>query len=223
MSVNNSWLIAAIQQLKGDGIIKHDNDVAEALGYSRSILSNYLSNRVAVSKNFKDAFETKYPEIKNNVSKSTIKYRKANHVEEGTPIYELSATASKNEYSSQLPEVPAFRVTIPGYEDCNFGMHVYGHSMYPTIETGSLVLCRKVLDKSVIMYGEILKLCKLDRKKYSLYGWKHTGNVDSFLAGVDIYDLMRQNRHHSLEQTMGYLRSLGLRPNVNFGKKAPAL
>ena len=56
-----------------------------------------------------------------------------------------------------------------------------------------------------------------------MYGWKHTGNVDSFLAGVDPYDLMRQNRHHSLEQTMNYLRSMGLRPNVNFSKKAPKL
>jgi phage repressor protein C with HTH and peptisase S24 domain len=27
--------------------------------------------------------------------------------------------------------------------------------MYPTIETGSLILCRRVNDKSVIMYGEI--------------------------------------------------------------------
>lgn len=73
----------------------------------------------------------------------------------GTPIYELSATATKAEYSSQLPEVPAFHVKIPGYEDCNFGMHVYGHSMYPTIETGSLILCRRVNDKSIIMFGEI--------------------------------------------------------------------
>lgn len=72
-------------------------------------------------------------------------------------------------------------------------------------------------------HGEILKLCKLDRKKYSLYGWKHTGNVDSFLAGVDIYDLMRQNRHHSIAQTEQYLQSMGLRPNINYSNKAPKL
>lgn len=52
---------------------------------------------------------------------------------------------------------------------------------------------------------------------------KFLEDVDSFLAGVDPYDLMRQNRHHSLEQTMNYLRSMGLRPNVNFSKKAPKL
>lgn len=76
-------------------------------------------------------------------------------VEEGTPIYEVSASASQMEHINQMPEVPAFTVKIPGYEDCNFGMYVYGHSMYPTIENGSLILCRKVNDKTVIMYGEI--------------------------------------------------------------------
>lgn len=72
-------------------------------------------------------------------------------------------------------------------------------------------------------HTEILKSVGITDPNYTMYGWKHTGNVDSFLAGVDPYDLMRQNRHHSLEQTMKYLRSLGLRPNVNFSKKAPKL
>lgn len=72
-------------------------------------------------------------------------------------------------------------------------------------------------------HGEMLDIAKLDRKKYSLYGWKHTGNVDSYLAGVDIYDLMRQNRHHSIAQTEQYLQSLGLRPNINYSNKAPKL
>ena len=74
---------------------------------------------------------------------------------EGTPVYDLHATAGANDNTSQLPEVPNFHVKIPGYEDCNFGMYVYGHSMYPTVENGSLILCRKVKDKTVIMYGEI--------------------------------------------------------------------
>ena len=75
--------------------------------------------------------------------------------ETGTPVYDIHATASQIEYSSQLPEVPSFTVNIPGYEDCNFGLYHYGHSMYPTIETGSLLMCRKVNDKHIIMYGEI--------------------------------------------------------------------
>lgn len=195
-------------------------DFAARMGFSRNYLLRLMERAVLPD----DIKEKASQILKVKIEGLQLHTKgKQNLVEEGTPIYELSATATQTEYSSQLPEVPAFRVTIPGYEDCNFGMHVYGHSMYPTIETGSLVLCRKVLDKSVIMYGEILKLCKLDRKKYSLYGWKHTGNVDSFLAGVDIYDLMRQNRHHSIAQTEQYLQSMGLRPNINYSNKAPKL
>lgn len=97
----------------------------------------------------------------------------------GTPVYEIPATAGQMDHISQLPEEPTFRVSIPGYEDCNFGMYVFGHSMYPTIESGSLVLCRKIIDKGVIMYGEIYlvrtadylmvkRLQKSDRKGHVL-------------------------------------------------------
>lgn len=58
---------------------------------------------------------------------------------------------------------------------------------------------------------------------HTLYSWKHTGNCDAYRANVGIYDLMRQNRHHSLEQTLKYLRSLGLEANIEFRTKAPAL
>ena len=73
----------------------------------------------------------------------------------GTPIFDISATAGGIDNINQLPEVPSFHVKVPGYEDCNFGMYVFGHSMYPTIETGSLILCRKINNKQLIMYGEI--------------------------------------------------------------------
>lgn len=72
-------------------------------------------------------------------------------------------------------------------------------------------------------YKKIKEACGITDPNYTFYSWKHSGNVDSYLAGVDIYDLMRQNRHHSIEQTMVYLRSLGLRPNVGYSSKAPGI
>jgi peptidase S24-like protein len=129
---------------------------AERLGMSHQNLNKHLradklSNHFI--RLFKEKFkaETKVSEYKQPKSKPVV-------IEEGTPIYDISATAGGLANTSQLPEVPAFSVKIPGYEDCNFGMYVYGHSMYPTVENGSLILCRKVKDKSVIMYGEIYLL-----------------------------------------------------------------
>lgn len=90
-----------------------------------------------------------------NKSKEELEGKLLEKVGVGTPIYDLHASASQLDNISQLPEVPSFHVNVPGYEDCNFGMYVYGHSMYPTIENGSLILCKRIQDKAVILYGEI--------------------------------------------------------------------
>ena len=45
---------------------------------------------------------------------------------------------------------------------------------------------------------------------YTLYSWKHSGVVAAYNAGVDIKSIQNQCRHHSLEQTDVYLKSLGL-------------
>lgn len=71
-------------------------------------------------------------------------------------------------------------------------------------------------------HSDVLEELKFS-EGYTMYGWKHTGNIDAYNAGVDVYALMRQNRHHSLEQTIKYLRGLGLSPNIEFSTKKPAL
>src|SRR5690606_23744665 len=50
---------------------------------------------------------------------------------------------------------PAYEIDMPGFQDCDFAINVYGHSMYPTIESGMIALCRKLENKNTIMYGEI--------------------------------------------------------------------
>jgi len=45
---------------------------------------------------------------------------------------------------------------------------------------------------------------------YTMYGWKHTRNVDLYLQYKDPYKNMRFNRHKNLQTTMKYLKELGL-------------
>src|SRR5579859_5006429 len=125
-------------------------EFAAKLNMTRQNL-NYHLQKEKLDSAFKDILEKRNPEG----YRELFSKKKAAMANEGTPVYDLVATASQNENVNQLPETPAFRVSIPGYQDCNFGMYVYGHSMYPTIETGSLVLTRRVTDKRVVMYGEI--------------------------------------------------------------------
>lgn len=147
----NQWLLDDIAFLKKRGIIERDIDIVNKTGYDKSTLSNYISGRIKASRNFKEKFYEVF-------NLQTLRMQ----VSEGIPIYELRASASGIESFHDEKEIPAFSVQVPGYEDCNFGMYVYGHSMYPTIENGALILCRKITDKNIILYGEIYVIVTKD-------------------------------------------------------------
>lgn len=46
---------------------------------------------------------------------------------------------------------------------------------------------------------------------YTLYSWKHTGAVAAAKAGIPLKELQLQLRHHSLDETDGYLRQMGVK------------
>lgn len=66
-------------------------------------------------------------------------------------------------------------------------------------------------------HSKVLKALKYS-KDLTLYSWKHTGVIAAYRAGIDIYAIMRQLRHHSLDMTQIYLKSLGLERNEQFAK-----
>ena len=51
------------------------------------------------------------------------------------------------------------------------------------------------------------------KKNFTLYSWKHTGVVNAYQAGIDIKSIQMQCRHHSIQQTDTYLKSLGFTDN----------
>lgn len=67
-------------------------------------------------------------------------------------------------------------------------------------------------------HGSVLRSLNYS-KELTLYSWKHTGVVAAYRNGIDVYAIMRQLRHHSLDQTMIYLKSLGIVKNVEFAGK----
>lgn len=139
----NQLFIARVDEMIEKKIFRNRKEIVDKLNWSESSLSAVMAGRRPV------------PEAKAKQLFKIYESDKKALQGEGTPIYDVHATGTVTEYTGNLPEVPEFHVKIPGYTDCNFGMYVYGHSMYPTIETGSLVLCRSVIDKHVFMFGEI--------------------------------------------------------------------
>ena len=77
----------------------------------------------------------------------------------------------------------------------------------------------KPVSKNVMgnRYRNLIKDLKLG-KDFTLYSWKHSGVVAAYNAGIDIKTIQSQCRHHSLEQTDIYLKSLGLNVNLAVNK-----
>lgn len=127
----------------------------------------------------------------------------------GQVIIHSSVGKNKNQLPAQIPDtlIPELRKLIPKEAPAEWFLFGKGYAPGP-----------KNMSRNTVSghHSEILKACKIPQPKYSLYGWKHTGNVAAYKAKADLYSIMRQNRHHSIEQTMEYLRSLGLEPNIAF-------
>jgi len=49
---------------------------------------------------------------------------------------------------------------------------------------------------------------ELDKKGYTMYSFKHYSNVKKFLAGWSLAEIMKANRHASIEETENYLKDL---------------
>ncbi|MFN3802349.1 tyrosine-type recombinase/integrase [Belliella pelovolcani] len=58
---------------------------------------------------------------------------------------------------------------------------------------------------------------------YTLYCWKHTGVVDTYLATLDLEFVSRHCRHSSLDMTKRYLRGLGLMTEYHQQHQLPDL
>lgn len=54
----------------------------------------------------------------------------------------------------------------------------------------------------------VLKELGLDNKGYTMYSTKHYSNIQRFLGGWKIAEIMKANRHASIQQTENYLRHL---------------
>lgn len=56
---------------------------------------------------------------------------------------------------------------------------------------------------------------------YSMYGWKHTGNLRALRAGATLDELQRQNGHATIAQTATYLNSIGAKEPSRLKKVMP--
>lgn len=79
------------------------------------------------------------------------------HTESDTriPMYEVESSAGAvGMYNDFAEQKPIGYLQIPGFEDCSFAVPVWGHSMYPTFENGTWIVCKEIQNKESIVPGE---------------------------------------------------------------------
>lgn len=119
------------------------NRAAEMLGMTVQNLYKHLAQE-PISDHFIRLFNEKFP---SSTKVDTVH-------EDGVPYYPVDVAASNINVFDDSPEVATMRISIPGFEDCQLALPVFGHSMYPTYDSGCIIICKKIEDLDVISYGE---------------------------------------------------------------------
>jgi transcriptional regulator with XRE-family HTH domain len=78
------------------------------------------------------------------------------------PLFDQDLSNTTMEFFENPQEFPHVDIDLPGYRGAKFAISIAGDAMYPSISSGSLVICKEITDKSLIMYGEIYLIVTAD-------------------------------------------------------------
>ena len=175
--------ILLYNQLRGKAFTGNAQ-LAEVLGFnSPSSITEIIKSRQNIDPEKFRIFKEIY---KKHIEVNKINLNKENTVkkmDEGIPMYEISATASGVEvYNDINDSQPVGRMNFPGIEDCDFALPVWGHSMYPYLENGCWVALKVISDKKILP-GEVYYI---EWGEYRMYKRLLAGdNPDEVIAHSD--------------------------------------
>lgn len=70
------------------------------------------------------------------------------------PFYDFEASAGDVMMFKDTQELTDTYLVIPGMHDCDISLSIWGDSMYPYYTSGDVIICKRVIDKEVISYGD---------------------------------------------------------------------
>ena len=124
------------------------------------------------------------------------------------PLYEIEqGKGLVGLFDDPFRQTPVSYLSIPDLPLCDGALYVRGDSMYPLINSGDIVLYKKVGDVSNIVWGEVyLVSFSLDGDEYVVvkYVDRADGDPDSvMLAGYG-------SRHSGMKIPLDSIRALGI-------------
>lgn len=128
MSQTDSDFIKDVEKLKALRIIKKDTEIVEKTGYSKGVVSNYLSGNIPASENFKKKFYEVYGTFleQNKVSDNETMYQKGNIIH--VPLYAYGGFLRG--YSSKVYVDSLQHYSLPGITGTHYSFEISGMSMY---------------------------------------------------------------------------------------------
>lgn len=129
------------------------------------------------------------------------------HIEMDTNRIYIPGDESKNKSGAYIDIYGPFREVLQKWKLMDYPLDYYIFSKNG--DPGPEQFYDRYFWKQHVQVLEITGLNKLGRK-FDLYAYKHSGTINLYLSGVELYDIMRQCRHKTPEQTMKYLRDLDL-------------
>lgn len=146
-------------------------ECADSLGIKRTTLANYENGvsepDIDKIKEIANFFGKTLDEMMGGKIRAGAKSSISTLVEPngtGIPYYNIETAAGDVEIFNDTPEQIAAKISIPGFEDCEAALPIFGHSMYPTYENGCIVLCKRIKDLDVISYGEVYLIVTTEQR-----------------------------------------------------------
>jgi len=129
----------------------------------------------------------------------------------GAIIIQGHQSKNKRQQAVEIPDAFMEELKLMEYDKMPGEWFLFGRGLKPGPES----LGR---NRVSAMHSDLLESMKFGNKNLTLYSWKHTGVVAAYKEKIDLHSIMRQLRHHSLDMTQIYLKSLGLEKNEQFSK-----
>jgi phage repressor protein C with HTH and peptisase S24 domain len=166
MQVSQNQRITQLLSSLKKSSIKTEKEFGEIIGEDKKGISDLKHGRKKLRVEHIEAIKQAFPEINTTWLLSgegsmyhgqeqdnlvTIPVTESS--QRGIAYYNFEVSAGPIEMFHDDKEV-AERIFIPGFNDCDMAINVWGDSMYPHYVAGDIILAKQIHDKSIILYGE---------------------------------------------------------------------
>jgi integrase len=135
-----------------------------------------------------------------------LRQLKVSDIDLNTRTIKIPASIAKTKRTAAVPIIkPLLELIINEKLTRHSGnKYLFGRGLVPSFE-------KSKVNEATNQHNKACKEIEIYiERKTVLYSWKHTGNIQAFLAGMDIRVIQMINRHKSIQTTEIYLRKLGL-------------